>query len=138
MTRKALPISIIVLGVVVALLHAHALNNFLYWHLPWLDILMHFLGGLLVALIGLWIARKTGIAKGAKSKWKLLIDILLFVFIVSLLWESFELTFQSLVSEDPYEYAIDTIIDFLMSTIGALFGFYILQMSPVFKETTNI
>lgn len=58
MTKYTLPLTIIFLGIIVATLHAIALSQFLYWQLPWFDVLMHFLGGLLVSLFGIWTLMK--------------------------------------------------------------------------------
>jgi len=124
MTRFTLPITIVFLGILVAILHSVALDNFLYWHFPWFDIVMHFLGGLLVALFGLWAFRKYNLGHNETSKALLLFDIILFVFIVGILWETFELAF-GLIVEDPYAYTIDTIADFLMNMIGAMVGFFL-------------
>ncbi len=136
MTKLALPLSIVVLGIVVAVLHGYALNNFLYWHFPWLDIVMHFLGGLLASLFGLWFAERCNLITNARPKAILLFDVILFVFIISLLWESFEFMFK-LVLHDPVEYIIDTIIDFLMGIMGAVFGFYLIYISGLFKKSSS-
>ena len=133
MNKMTLPILIVVLGTLVALLHSYALQHFLYWHLWWLDIVMHFLGGLFVALIGLWIVRRFNLYERIGSRNLLIVDVVLFVFIISVLWESFEFVFEVTLL-DGAQYAIDTVIDFLMGIIGAIAGFYITHVSPLFKK----
>jgi hypothetical protein len=133
MDKLTLPFLIVALGALVALLHSYALQHFLYWHLWWLDILMHFLGGLFVALIGLWFVRRFKLYGKIRSRNFLLFDVILFVFIISALWESFEFIFEITLLNGA-QYAIDTIIDFLMGIIGATVAFYITHASPFFKK----
>ena len=58
--KKSLLLEILVLAVVMALLHQAALTFFLYWTTDWFDILMHFLGGLEMGLIALFIFVTSG------------------------------------------------------------------------------
>ena len=133
MTKLNLPIVIVFLGTLVALLHRYALEHFLYWHIWWFDLVMHFLGGLFIALIGLWLVRRFDLYKQVGTDNLLLLDVVLFVFIISAFWESFEFMFEITIL-DGVQYGIDTAIDFLMSTIGAVFAFYITHISPFFKK----
>ena len=136
MTRFTLPVTIIFLGFLVAILHGYALSNFLYWHFPWFDIVMHFLGGLLVSLFGLWAFMKYHTGYDEMPKALLLFDIILFTFIVGLFWETLELLF-GLIVNDPWVYVVDTIADFLMNTIGAMVGYFLVQAGHLFTHNID-
>lgn len=89
---------------VLAYLQHEALANLWYWHYPWFDTLMHFIGGLTVATFG--------IALLAKRR--------AFVFIAGMLliavgWELFELAIHA---EREANFAFDTSLDLLMDALG--------------------
>ena len=67
----------------------------------------------------------------------LALHAVLIVFIVSLVWETFELIF-GLIAEDRRVYVIDTIADFFMSTLGALFGVALVQSKHFFMGNKQI
>ena len=137
MHRFTLPITIVFLGILVAILHSVALDRFLYFHLPWLDVVMHFLGGLLVSLFGLWAFMKHHADFESIPKSLLLFDVVLFVFIIGMLWETFELRF-GLISDDLYVYTIDTFADFFMNMVGAMVGFFLVESGHIFNDNKKI
>ena len=124
MRKHELSLTIICLGILIAVLHAYALAHYLYWHYAWYDIMMHFLGGALVSLGGLWIF--VGIAPVVFSRTNkkiLLIDVLLFTLVVGFIWEIFELAYGfTFVTQK--EYVLDTTLDFIMNTIGATAAYF--------------
>ena len=135
MKRYRLLLIILVLGIVIALLHALALEYFLYWQYGWFDILMHFLGGLIISLFALWGYLR--FSDHGMSKGLLLFDVILFTFIICLFWESFELMFKLSVT-DPVSYFIDTVGDFAMNTIGALVGYFLVVEQKLFRLTAEV
>jgi hypothetical protein len=110
---------IILLGIVVAFLHKIALSWSLYWSVWWYDIMMHFLGGFLIALIVLLII--------ARFKIIILNPNLIFllmiggVSIVGLGWELFEVFFELI---DIKTSKLDTILDLVMDVLGAVAAFF--------------
>jgi hypothetical protein len=102
----------------LALLHFIALKLFLYWHFPWLDICMHFFGGVIVAL-GFFTLSDLRLYS---SSFLTLTRILLLVFFVAGTWEVFEL-YAGIPIED--DYIQDTIIDLCMGLLGGAIGFYV-------------
>lgn len=118
--KKPLIKEIFWLSSLVAILHYMALKLFLYWTVAWFDILMHILGGLVIGLIVLFILMNfVGIAFLNNKK------ILLFltisgVLVVGLGWELWEIF---LGWTDVLADQVDTMIDIVMDTIGALFAF---------------
>lgn len=99
--------------VAVAALHLAALEWYLYWYYPWLDLLSHFLGGLWIALAAVWLLSYA-------SHNVRLLRILAIVAVISIAWEVFEY-----VAGIPKEanFVFDTSLDFLMDFIGGISGF---------------
>jgi len=102
---------ILLLVSIISALHYFALDNVWYFLYPWLDIFMHFLGGLFISLFVLYLS---------KSKRVFLISIVS-VLLVSVVWELFEHSL-GVVRDD---YVLDTIVDFLMGLLGALIGAFV-------------
>ena len=124
MHKYSLPFSIIIVGALVATLHITALSLHLYFVYSWFDIMMHFIGGLLAAMFGVWLYEKFG-KEALKNDvhYNVLFNVVIFVTIVGLLWESFELLL-GLTLDNRVLYVEDTILDFVMNTIGAVAGYF--------------
>jgi hypothetical protein len=124
MRKKPLLISIIFSGAVVFSLHTLAVINSLYWVYDWFDIMMHFLGGAFVTLVGLFLYEKFQKKSFfTSSSPVILLNLIIFVFIAGLLWETSELLIGATYSEREM-YASDTKLDFIMNTIGAIIGYF--------------
>lgn len=94
-------------------------SNFdLYWRFWWYDIIMHFLGGLWIGLMVLWIYYLSGYFKKIKKD-KSFIFLLSFlsVLIVGISWEIFEYLFEIVFSNN---YISDTSLDLIMDILGGL------------------
>jgi VanZ family protein len=92
-------------------LHWWAMEDFLYWQLQWFDVPMHFLGGLSLGVLAVGFLHT--------YKPRLFIAGLLAAFIA---WELFELAF-GLPREDAY--ILDTCVDIVMDTLGAVLAYAI-------------
>jgi len=103
----------------IALLHISALNNYYYWIYSWFDLLVHFLGGMWVAVMALWIYFFSGLFRKPKMS-KVIIFWLSFLAVLStsLLWEIYEVNIWRHLSEP--DFIVDTITD----TLAALAGSY--------------
>lgn len=98
----------LVVATSIAVLHQLALEHFLYWKLWWFDVLLHFLGGVLIG----------GIAFVFSDVYKTprLLTLILILLIVGIGWEVFEWIFKLYDGAwDP----VDTAIDLAMDTLGA-------------------
>ena len=124
MHKHSLSLSIMIVGALVAVFHVTALNFSLYWVISWFDIMMHFLGGALVGLFGVWVYGKLWKDKLLNDKhYNVLFNVVIFVTIVGLFWETFELLFD-VTSTTRLSYKGDTSLDFIMNTIGAIIGYF--------------
>lgn len=114
---------IFTLGIVVLLAHFFALKSYLYWTVEWFDILMHFLGGLLIGLIIISFLNRIHREESLINKKLLIISIILGVLAVGLGWELWEIFvgFTDIVSD-----RVDTFVDLVMDLFGGVvaIGYY--------------
>lgn len=101
-------VSLLLLGI----LHAVALNFYLYWSYPHFDNVMHFFGGAVVAFGAIW-----------SFKTRNLLFLVGVFFLVAIGWELFEY-YYSIAVWDGQNYAIDTITDLIMGLLGASSVYY--------------
>ncbi len=128
MTRGKYIVGLFFLIALIAILHNISLTYFLYWRFLWTDIVMHFLGGLFIALGGyLFLFDKTKFS---------IKEILFYTIGASLLvglgWEVFEYVFDIV----PYTkwYVPDTVSDILMDIVGGIVGFFAVFLISIKKE----
>ena len=107
------------LASVFALVHWFAVGASLYWHFWWFDILMHFWGGILIALgvVALTTFRRITI----KPSYGLVLAVSLFIVIS---WEFFEWQVGLFVPELHFP---DAIYDVSLGIVGGLLGYWILR-----------
>ena len=98
----------------IATAHIMAIGNDWYWHYVWLDVPVHFLAGVWVALVVSWlllVIRQTRFS---------MLFVVASVLIVGISWEIFEVVGG--ISIDQPNYVFDTSLDVLMDVLGGLFG----------------
>lgn len=104
--------------VLVSILHWVASSEGYYWTVEWYDFMMHFLGGVWVALFSLWISgmRYGHLIKPFVKGWNLVFVTI----IVGIAWELFEvaLGFNDTTMQG---YFGDTTQDLIMDVLGVAF-----------------
>jgi hypothetical protein len=95
---------------------------FLYWTVWWMDMLVHTLGGVWVALTVLWLM---SLRKEIHFNFKTGVMVLWGVIIVGILWEVFELATGVTSFADGMVYVLDTVSDMIMDIIGGIIGYWI-------------
>ena len=120
MLRKSFFIEMLLLLILIAVIHITGSYLFWYWHYFWLDILMHFLGGLWVGLASFWILEASGRGSDAfKSQMQAVLFGLACAFAIGVLWEIFEnVTGIAFVAYE--EYIPDTLMDLVMDSLGGI------------------
>lgn len=119
MTDRLLKI-IFELIVFIAAVHFVSLKFYLYYEFWWLDIVMHFLGGLWVALSLFWLFDFARLFKINFSKIShLILSAVFLTILVAIAWEIFELQF-GITSFLEADYLEDTIFDIFVGFSGAL------------------
>ncbi len=106
-------------ALVLAASHITALSFALYFTYSWLDIVMHLLGGFVVAL-GIGILPYIRIH--LPPVWNSLSGYLILVLLVGVLWESFELWAGIWRFIDP-DFFLDTVLDLCMDICGGVLGY---------------
>ena len=133
--KQPLFIEVLSLTIVVAIIHWIASIYYFYYLVPNLDILMHFLGGLLIGLIILSLLFVRRLFGFAHTHHGVVITTTLFgVLLIGLAWELFEVFFDmtAITRIDLF----DTLLDLVMDLIGggvSLWWYYSMVWNRVVK-----
>jgi len=104
----------------MGVVHIVSLELYLYWRFPWLDIPMHLLGGVAVALALLlllqWMPRMP-------RRYLALFPIVMGVLVVGLVWEVFEIWAGIPLIEPGFER--DMLLDICMDIVGGAVGYVV-------------
>ncbi|MDE2400010.1 MAG: hypothetical protein KGL67_03345 [Patescibacteria group bacterium] len=97
----------------VTLFLVNSLANKFYWYsaIWYFDMIMHTLGGICLGLASVYFFPPKD------SSLKSLLKILLFVFVVGVGWEVFEIIFYNIIAQTPFN-ALDTISDVFFDLAG--------------------
>lgn len=134
---KVLLLSIIMIGVANAL----AEHFFLYWRLPWLDMLMHFFGGVWIALTILWVYYLSGKFKNIPENRRHITYVYILAGtvagVIGVLWEVFEFSLDLFITFNEFNGLYDTASDILLAVIGALFAAKYFIHKEYYKKQEN-
>jgi len=111
---------------IIAIIHMLAEFNFWYWKFLWLDIPMHFIGGLWLGLAGLWLWYHTPHLARLRERTNLSPFLVALVtgVLIGLVWEAYEYLVWTYSGKGlPPEYPLDTVSDLVMDTLGAVTGY---------------
>ena len=107
-----------------------------YWTIWWFDMFMHFLGGLWISSMAIWLYLYSRLFK--RMRGQKIISIALFSFlaivILGLLWELFEFGVDTFITIKQQNIS-DTLSDLLFDLLGGMLGtLYFLYKQRVFKK----
>lgn len=105
-------------GLLIAILHRGAITSSWYWQYWWMDVIMHFLGGLFVGLVALWFFY--AVLKKPPVSFRMFGLVLGFVLLISVGWEIFEYAAGVFILEDPFP---DTFHDLILDTFGGVVAY---------------
>lgn len=116
-----------ILFVAIGVLDFLANKLYLYWTTWWVDVILHFLAGAVVAMAVIlvleslsWLSRRHVIG-----------SVIFSVIAVGIAWELFELRFEITSLADGVAYWSDTLSDLVLDALGGFLGmkysFYILN-----------
>jgi glycopeptide antibiotics resistance protein len=114
---------IFALVAVLGVLQQLAFAYYLYWRFSWYDILMHFLGGVVVGAVYLWVVRYE--LPAFFKKYETFFYVFAFSLLVGILWEIFE---YYVGIDREFSYAvrrIDTVVDLIMDVSGATLSYMV-------------
>ncbi len=124
--------NIIVFLIFIFILHFAALLNNLYWLISWIDIPMHFLGGLWVAMFFGYLNQKFF---RLPSFWMAALITLSFVALIGVAWEFFEFSLDKIFTHAK----LGTFQGDLTDTMGDLFfglfgGLIFVLLDMIFRK----
>jgi len=117
---------VVLLSLLLLVAHGLAILNSWYWVYPWIDVPMHFLGGVLAAVILLWLVdRYPGEWELPRNFFTRMVFILSFVALIGVLWEFSEFLYDVFISSRGWsrfalQSARDTIGDLFFDLLGGL------------------
>jgi hypothetical protein len=123
MIRQPILKELLFVSIFIAVLHHVAIVFSWYWVFWWMDILMHFLGGVAIGLAILWLVFVSGSVSIISMPHERLLGLCIVigcVLVVGLGWEIFE--FYAKVPNEKNILA-DTTIDFIMDALGGLVAY---------------
>jgi glycopeptide antibiotics resistance protein len=113
-------VTVFLTSITVSVLHIAALSQEYYWTLWWYDVMMHFLGGMVIASIYVWLSKSFPKLNLGVSFWKMT----LFIILVGFVWEAWEV-FTGMTGFREINYVSDTTYDFINDILGTLAVFFI-------------
>ncbi|MFH0804033.1 MAG: hypothetical protein V1896_00305 [Candidatus Zambryskibacteria bacterium] len=127
MFKKPLFPEMLVLFLIVGILHVIATVNHLYWSIYEFDSLVHFIGGVALSLLFVWLYFFSDYFNPSKRSLArfLLISVLGAMF-VAVSWETYELIFkQTMVAKAnyPFDLTMDLMMDFLGAIAGCFYAY---------------
>lgn len=111
MSRKKLFAEIAFLVCGIFILNFAASRFYWYSSIFWFDMLMHFLGGLWLGLVFIWLYRTRAMETVSFLK------IMASVFVIGFLWEIYEIIVNSSFAQNPFD-IYDTVSDLFFDSAG--------------------
>jgi len=134
--------TIFFLGSAIILVEILATIGNWYWMIPWLDIPMHFLGGLWVALIYFYLDKRYF---KTESKIFFYISMISLSAFIGVLWEFFEYLYSTLFPNSifslfklPLNLYRDTLGDLFFDILGGLFFCLLYFIVDKFKRPSKM
>lgn len=123
MNHRLLYISFLFIAL-LGVLHYLASSFYFYWTISWFDTVMHFLGGISMGLLSLWVIYASGIFKRmTPTRTRTIVTVLIAVLVVGIGWEIFENLNGLTQSTEGYK--LDTIHDLIADICGGLVAGFI-------------
>ncbi|MFA6353713.1 MAG: hypothetical protein WCW93_02165 [Candidatus Paceibacterota bacterium] len=113
-----------------------------YWYFSiwWIDMPIHFLGGLCAGFVVIWLLSFKKLSFdlfiSTQTVWNFIFKIFLGVLSIGVLWELFEILFNNIIAQNSFN-TLDTISDVFFDLVGGTFAilFFLKQSIPK-KEIT--
>lgn len=125
------------LFLIIVIFLLHKIAGMFYWYtsIVWFDMVMHFLGGIFLALVAGSVG--ASLLKNA-SKTKIFIVVILFVLVVGIGWEVFEFSVQEIIKIRGLADIPDSFSDLFFDLIGGIVGtFFVITAKNKYTVTHN-
>ncbi len=111
-----------------------------YYTLWWFDMPMHYLGGVFISLLTVFISIRYVQQDGARevsSDWKEITFVIAISLLVSVMWEYFEIIFNNIMAGQPFS-VLDTFSDLFFDLAGISTGIlYVYLRYPFLNQIRN-
>jgi CDP-diglyceride synthetase len=140
--KKKFFVSLSLLVFFIFILNTLAGKFYWYYSIWYFDMIMHFLGGLWLGLVFIWIFL---IKKSLKTDQffglldiRLIIQIILCVLIIGVSWEIFEIVFNNIIAGDTFN-LLDTVSDVFCDLAGGTFAvLYFYSKRTMFQKEDKV
>jgi hypothetical protein len=111
-------------------------NKFYWYYSIWyFDMIMHFWGGICLGLALVWFLSYKNLS--LELNLKLIFKILLGVLLVGVLWEIYEVLFNNIIAQNPFN-LLDTISDLFFDLAGGAFIILFFFKIIMFKKENKV
>lgn len=110
----------------LAITHNLAIEFYLYWKYPWLDVLTHFLGGISVVLGYASLPFFRMFRMRLAERFQKPGFYLFVVLIIGIIWEIFEVKAGIMILDETF--LPDTTLDLLMDVFGGIIGYGLVRV----------
>lgn len=129
--RKKLKIRLALTTFLVYFLNYAGVKFYWYSSIVWFDMLMHFLGGVWVAFILLWVFPIKSLSKNYFLK------LFFGILFVGISWEVFEIIFNNIISENLFDIA-DTMSDLFFDMLGGTLASLYFYKRIILKDKITV
>lgn len=126
MNRKIVLKHLVILMFFIFIMDILAKQFFWYYSVWYFDMIMHFLGGFWVSLFFMYVFNLSDLS------FKNLRNVILFIFLIGILWEFFEIFVNNYIGQEPFS-ILDTTSDIffdLSGGVSAILYFFKMTMIP--------
>ncbi len=124
MNKSRFPNFLLLFIVMIGVANAFANHFYLYWKISWLDMLMHFLGGIWIGLAILWMYYLSGKFKDIPENRRRVSYVYILAItvtaVIGIFWEIFEFNLDFFIVFNEFNGFYDTASDILLALIGAI------------------
>lgn len=109
--------NVLILSTILLVLHLLASEYAWYWHYWWFDIVMHFLGGFVLGLFGMWFVLRLNMEIRTRA---VFYTIVAGTMVIAVGWEVFEYIHDI---AGRGHYIVDTTTDLMLGAFGAAYAY---------------
>ena len=131
MQKKDLSMRVGSLVIFIFFVNYLAMKFYWYSSIWWFDMPMHFLGGLWLGLVFIWLFW------GQEFDARLILKILAGVLVIGVLWEIFEVIVNNLTIKDTFN-TLDTLSDIFFDLAGGTFAVLYFLKRILLREKDDI
>jgi len=122
--------------IIIAILHVTAITLEFYWTIWWFDVIMHFLGGIFIGMMGILMYRHFAEVRRLFAGRSPVFVAFAAALGVGILWEVYEY-FTGQTAATFLSYPLDTAKDLVMDSLGGIAAGVLVGRKKENKEISN-